>query len=76
MASEKVKVPEPVKRESRICFGISWFKTEEEADKYAKYVRDRGYTYNGGFFHGMPCGRDKGFDRVDQEHGQLYAVTD
>lgn len=66
----------PVKRDSRTCFGISWFATEEEADEYAKSVREQGITYNGGFMHGLPCGRDTAFDYVDTEHGRLFAVTD
>ena len=48
--------------ESRICFGIIWFKTEEEAIEYGKLTNLLGITYNGGFFHGMPCGRDKTWD--------------
>lgn len=63
--------PEPVRRESRTCFGISWFATEAEADAYAAIVHEQGLTYNGGFFHGMPCGRDKTWDTDG-----LYAVTD
>lgn len=65
------ELPTPVKTESRICFGISWFATEEEADRYAAYVREQGITYNGGFFHGRPCGRDRDWDRDG-----LFAVTD
>lgn len=69
------ELPKPAKTESRICFGLAWFKTEAEADAFAAIVRSRGESYNGGFFHGMACGRDKGFDYVDAELGQLYAVT-
>jgi hypothetical protein len=64
-----------VAEEQRICFGITWFATEEEADKYAQEVKAKGRTYNGGFMDGMPCGRDKGFDRVVDGIKQ-YAVTD
>jgi hypothetical protein len=71
-----VKVPEPVKRDSRICFGIAYFTSEAEADAYAAYVRERGYTYNGGWFDGMPCGRDITFDHMDPKLGPLFAVTD
>lgn len=59
-----------VKSEQRICFGISWFATESEADGYAKEVQRQGRTYNGGYFHGMSCGRAKEFDTDDKEHGQ------
>lgn len=68
-------VPQPVKLDTRICFGIAYFLTEADADAYDAHVRALGLTYNGGWFHGMPCGRDKGWDRVDPELGQLYAVT-
>lgn len=76
MAKTKIKLPEPVKTDSRICFAIRYFKTEQDADTYAAWVRSQGITYNGGYFHGMPCGRDKTWDYVDPELGQLYAVTD
>ena len=72
----KVTLPEPVKRDTRICFSIAYFTSEADANRYADYVRKQGITYNGGWFDGMPCGRDKGWDRVDPELGQLYAVTD
>lgn len=74
--AETNKVPTPVKIESRIAFGIAWFQSEEDAQLYAAEVKRRGVTYNGGFFHGMPCGRDSTWDYVDTELGQLYAVTD
>ncbi len=64
--------PKPVKTDSRICFGISYFKTEADALAFAK--GGTGY-YNGGFFHGEPCGRASSHDHVDPEHGKLYAVT-
>lgn len=67
--------PTPVKHDSRICFGIDYFTSASDADTYAAVVRKRGDTYNGGFFHGMSCGRDKGFDYTDAKHGRLYAVT-
>lgn len=67
--------PTPVKIDSRICFGIHYFASAKDADTYAAVVRKRGDTYNGGFFHGMACGRDKSFDYTDTEHGRLYAVT-
>lgn len=69
------KDPVPVKTESRICFGIAWYTSQEDALRASALVRKHGDTYNGGFYHGMPCGRDKGFDYVDPTHGQLYAVT-
>jgi hypothetical protein len=68
--------PTRVKHDSRICFGIDYFATEAEAEAAAAIVRERGDTYNGGYFDGMPCGRDSGFDHVDSDTGKkLYAVT-
>jgi hypothetical protein len=71
-----VAVPTPVKHDSRICFGINYYASEAEADSAHRAVRERGDTYNGGFFHGLACGRDIGFDHVDAATGKkLYAVT-
>ena len=80
-----------VRLDSRTCFGISFFLSEEEAQAYAAEVRERGETYNGGWFHGMACGRDETFDYVIKDEDQsietrqgfpqlpvgtqLYAVT-
>ena len=69
-------VPQPVKIDSRICFGIAYFTSKKDAEAYDRYVREQGLTYNGGYFHGMSCGRDATWDHVDQSSGkQLYAVT-
>lgn len=68
--------PKPVRRDSRICFGIAYFVDEKEADAYAAWVEARGLTYNGGFFHGMACGREKGRDYTDKDGARFYAVTD
>jgi hypothetical protein len=71
-----ITAPVPVKTESRICFGIAWYATEAEAMEADRIGRMQGNTYNGGWFHGMPCGRDTTWDHVDQKTGQqLYAVT-
>ena len=68
--------PKAVKSDSRNCFGINWFATEEEAIEYDEIVRERGDCYNGGWYHGMSCGRCPSFDHVDEETGQrLFAVT-
>ena len=69
-------VPKATKHDQRICFGISWFKTEDDAKAYEADVKKRNRRVNGGYFHDMPCGRAPHFDYVDKEHGQLYAVTD
>ena len=65
----------PVKYDGRICFGIAFFTSEEDAQKYDAYVKQRGDSYNGGWFHGMPCGRDTTWDHKDEKLGQLFAVT-
>lgn len=61
--------------DSRICFSIMFFEQESDADKVATEVRKRGRTYNGGFFHGSPCGREKGYDYVDKDGVRWHAVT-
>ena len=68
-------IPQPVKFDSRICFGIAYFTNLEDANAYSQFVHKRGDTYNGGFFDGMACGRDDRFDHKDMDFGQLYAVT-
>ena len=63
-----------VTTDQRICFGIAYFDSEENAAIANKEVTDRGDTYNGGMFHGMSCGRDKSWDR-EEDGRKLYAVT-
>jgi len=59
----------PADIDSRICFGIHFFDTEEKARYATLITKVQGNTYNGGWFHGMPCGRDTSFDYiVTQEH--------
>jgi hypothetical protein len=66
-----------VEYDSRICFGIALFDDEAKADEYAAEVKAKGFTYNGGWYHGMPCGRDKSWDHEDKVTGvKLFAVTD
>jgi hypothetical protein len=66
-----------VRSESRISFAIRWFATEAEAIEFAAYVAETGQTYNGGWFHGMPCGRNRGFDVVDEDGNTIeFAVTE
>lgn len=59
--------------EVRICFAISWFDNEELANQ-AGEASAKVNTYNGGWFHGMACGRDHGFDKV-VDGKKLFAVT-
>lgn len=58
----------------RICFAIRWYASQADAEAANRYVRKQGFTYNGGFFHGMACGRDAAFDR-ERDGVKQYAVT-
>lgn len=69
-----ISLPQPIKRDSRTCFGILFFATEADADLYAAAVKAQGQTYNGGFLHGMACGRDRAFDHT-VDGTTYYAVT-
>jgi hypothetical protein len=70
-----LKAGRPVEMDSRICFGIHFFDTEEKAKAYGEAVRLRGDTYNGGYSHGASCGRDKSWDYVRKDGVKLYGVT-
>ena len=74
--TKKPHIPTPDKIDSRICFAINYFTSEVDADRFAADVVRRGITYNGGWFDGMPCGRDTTWDYTDDTLGKLYAVTD
>ena len=59
----------PADIDSRICFGIHFYDTEEKAGVATLITKMQGNSYNGGWFHGMPCGRDTSFDYVvTQKH--------
>jgi len=62
VAELRIEVPEPVKSEQRICFGLAWHATEEAAELHAEHNLRHGIEVNGGYFHGMPCVRSKEFD--------------
>lgn len=75
-APQPYPAPNVVKIDSRICFSIAFYASEDDANRAHEIGRQRGDTYNGGYFHGMACGRDKRWDHVDKDTGrQLYAVT-
>ena len=63
--------------DTRLCFGIDWFASEEDAMAAHELVSKDGATYNGGYFHGMACGRDQHHDREHPETGKViaWAVT-
>lgn len=63
-----------VDSESRICFALEWYDSEQEADERGERVRQSGQTINGGWNHGSPCGRAAGFDR-EVDGVKWYAVT-
>jgi hypothetical protein len=67
-------LPKPVEIESRICFGIAWFATKDEANRQAAFHQDAGITVNGGWFDGMICGRAPEFDKKGKDGKKLYAV--
>lgn len=70
------KLPDPVRVDARTAFAINYFQSEADAQAFAADVKRRGATYNGGWLHGKPCGRDSTWDYVDGKLGKLYAVTD
>lgn len=74
-AFAKAPRPVPVKLDIRIAFAIAYYKTAEEAAEAGRLVEESGVTYNGGWFHGMACGRDSSWDYTDPNEGRLYAVT-
>lgn len=61
--------------EPRICFNLRIFEQEHHANRYGKLVRKLGYTYNGGLFHGMPCGREAARDYISGNGTHFFVVT-
>jgi len=71
-----MSLPTPVKTDVRICFGIHWFATEKDAEIWGNHSFKSGNYYNGGYYHGRPCGRDKSWDYTDKDTGEsFYAAT-
>lgn len=71
-SKDEVKSASPIHFDSRTCFAIAFFLKEADAQAYGDYHRQRGSTYNGGYFDGMPTGRDSSFDFVITEMHQKY----
>lgn len=70
------QLPKPFKTDYRICFALAFFETEEDAETFGRHQKESGSTYNGGFYHGSPCGRDATWDHTDPDSGKfLYAST-
>lgn len=60
--------------DGRCAFALEWYDDEAEAEARGREVREAGHTYNGGWFHGTPCGREPRFDTT-RDGKTLYAVT-
>jgi len=65
----------PAKVSERICLSIIFCSSEADAEKLAERVEARGDTYNGGWLHGCPCGREPKRDYTDESGTRWYAVT-
>jgi hypothetical protein len=64
-----------IKIEHRSSLSIAWFDTEEEATSFGDHIEAIGEVYCGGFFDGMPHGRDTGFDITREDGTKLFAAT-
>jgi len=64
--------PKPHHRDIRICFAIAYFTTEDDAGAFARATPG---TYNGGYSHGMPTGRDRSWDYTGDDGVQYFATT-
>lgn len=64
-----------VERDGRICFGIVWFESEADAQRYGELNTKLGFTVNGGWYHGAPLNRAmaKRFDQKKDGEKPLYA---
>jgi hypothetical protein len=69
------KLKGKVRYQGRICFALQYFSVEADAKACAKQVAKEGRTYNGGFFHGMSCGRESQFDHTTDDGVKWYAVS-
>jgi hypothetical protein len=61
--------------DSRICLSVLYFDNPDDADAVALKVKEQGRSYNGGWFDGMPCGREPARDYKDSQGIQWYAVS-
>ena len=72
-------LPAPVHLDARISFTLLYYDTPEVPARAAEATRVAGNTYNGGWFHGEPCGRETQFDHVPaggpNKGKRLYAVS-
>lgn len=49
-----------------ICYGFIWFSTLSDAERYAELEHALGWTVNGGWYDGMPLGRERSRDTADE----------
>ena len=61
--------------DTRICFGIAYYEDIADVVRAEAVTRQQGNYYNGGWFHGMACGREKDRDFTDDEGTLWMAVT-
>ena len=61
--------------ENYFCHKVVYFDAPHKANLYGLAIRLLGQCYIGGPSHGTPCGRDKNFDKIDRQCGQVYGVT-
>jgi len=73
---ESLVIPEPRLIEHRIAFSLAFYESQERALEAARVVMLLGHTYRGGYFDGLLCGRESGFDRKDERGNvSLWAVS-
>ena len=61
--------------DGRICFSVLYFDSLSDAELIAEKVKEKRSSYNGGWFDGMPCGREPARDYQDADGIKWYAVT-
>jgi hypothetical protein len=49
-------LPGPARFHAGICVNWLIFDNEADAVAWGEHIRRRGDTYNGGMYHGRPCG--------------------
>lgn len=70
------ELKDQAKYDGRCALSIWWHTDEALADEHGKLVEKTGATYNGGWFHGMECGREKTRDYMADDGTMRYAVTE
>jgi hypothetical protein len=73
--AEYVALKQEGRYDGRICLSIMFFTEEAKADRFGELSKKEGNTYNGGYFHGMECGREKERDYTDADGVRWYGAT-